>query len=280
MTDSPIFVAGLPRTGKTALRLAMGAHPRLSITRKTRMWTSFYGRFGDLSDPTALDDCLLEMLGDPGVARLLPDEAAIRDEFSGLDPTYAALFGVVHAQNARRLGKARWGDQMAGLEAFAEPIFETWPDARMIHMVRRPTEWVERRSQLRPGGVGSSLARWTSSARTAVDNHERWPERYLVLRFEALVAQPVATLQEVAGFVGEEFNFGIGQILVSALNVGATPPLSRPARRFVDERTRDLVTSLGYPPTDDLPERRGVTQGAADLWFGKRRRPEIVAMGA
>ena len=282
MHDDPIFIAGLPRTGKTALRMALGAHPRLSMTRKTRMWSTFYERFGDLRDPASLDACIAAMFSDPGVARLLPEELAVRRDFAQGVGTYADLFGVVHSQYARRIGKDRWGEQMAGLEAFAEPIFERWMGARIIHLVRHPLEWIDRRSQLRPGGVGAELAQWTESVHRALRNRSEYPDGYMVVKFEALVAHPHRTLHEIGSFVGEELNHAMGDVLADALPDRGAPTLSRPARRFVEEGSRGLVSALAYHGSEfaEVGDPGRIEHALASLWFGLGRRPHIAQLAS
>lgn len=266
--DSPVFVTGLPRTGKTPLRIALGSHPALSMTRKTRMWTNHFGLYGDLSSRAALDSCLAAMLDDPNVARLLPDEAMIRREFSRRQPTYANLFGVFHSIYAQSNGKPRWGEQMAGLEFFADPILESWPNAVFIHMVRDPSAWIDPGSRLRPGQVGAELATWLESARKAIANRQRYGRNYLIISFEDMLTEPAGVLREIGGFIDEELNFGIGDLLVKALpEPGAATGLRGPARRYVDVRTRSVLAELGYPPPDSTNGRGGVWDLAAERWF-------------
>ena len=267
MDDSPVFVAGLPRTGKTPLRIALGAHPDLSITRKTRMWTTHFGRYGDLSSPQALDACLSALLDDPLVARLLPDERAIRAEFSRRRPTYANLLGVVHALYAHSIGRTRWGEQMAGLESFADDIFDSWPNARFIHMVRHPASWIGRGAVRRPGRLGSEVTTWTESARRAIDNRDHHGPRYMIVHYEDLLAEPVAVLRTVGELIEEEFNFGVGDLMVKALPSSASPPLRGPARRYVEARTRPLLSALGYAQTETEYRLDGVTDTAAAAWY-------------
>lgn len=267
--DSPVFVTGLPRTGKTPLRIALGAHPRLSMTRKSRMWSSHYGRYGDLSSPEALDACLSAMLDDPSVARLLPDEWTIRDEFFQRSPTYANLFGVIHALYARSNGKPRWGEQMAGLEFFVDPILESWPNAVFIHMIDRPTNWIHAGSRLRPGRVGTELAAWLKSTRKALGNRRRHAGSYLILPLERLLSEPVPTLQQVGEFIDEEFNFGICDLLMKVLPEPDSSSLEGAARRFVEARTRSVLEELGYPASEAGGQQSGVWDLAAELWFGR-----------
>lgn len=271
MDESPVFLTGLARTGKTALRLALGAHPGLSMTRKTHMWASHYGRYGDLNDPASLERCLKAILSDPGVARLLPEPNVIRREFANRNRTYPELFGVLHSQHARRLEKSRWGEQAAYLEQYADPIFSTWPEARMIHMVRHPSDWIASGSQRRPGGVGRELAKWASSAELALSNRSTFGDRYLVVHFESLLSDPVPTLQEVTSFIGEETNFGMGQTLLAATPEPSDSPLVPAARQYVEEKAGSLARALGYPAREVPSIVVGMARLVATLWFGVGR---------
>lgn len=271
MNESPVFLTGLPRTGKTALRMALGAHPGLSMTRKTHLWASYYGRYGDLNDPASLERCLEAILGDPGVARLLPEPNRIRQEFANRKRTYPELFAVLHSQYARRLKKSRWGEQAAYLDQYADPIFFTWPEARMIHLVRHPSEWIASGSQRRPGGVGRELAKWATSAELALSNRSRFGDRYLIVHFESLLSDPVPTLQEVASFIGEETNFGMGQTLLTALPEASDSQLVPAARQYVEERVGSLAQALGYPAREIPSIVVGTSRFFATLWFGVGR---------
>ena len=95
MNDGPVFIGGLAFSGKTPLRIALSAHPRLELTRKTAMWTRFHGRFGDLSADRNLDRCLDVMLADPAIAALHPDRAQVRQAVrAGLDAGEAVNAGA------------------------------------------------------------------------------------------------------------------------------------------------------------------------------------------
>jgi hypothetical protein len=147
MSNGPIFIGGLSFSGKTQLRLLLGTHPNIVITRRTRMWTRFYGRFGDLSRPENFERCLEAMLRNKHICALNPDPARIREQFWQGTPAYERLFALIHEQHAERLGKPRWGDQLGSVEQYADPIFAAYPTARMIHLIRDPrARYAEKRS--------------------------------------------------------------------------------------------------------------------------------------
>jgi hypothetical protein len=207
MEDGPIFIGGLAYSGKTPLRLMLSSHPNLVLTRRTRMWTRFYNRYGDLGDSDNFDRCLAAMLQHKPMQALEPDPDRIRREFWQGPPTYGRLFALFHEHHAERLGKARWGDQLGLVERYADPIFSAYPAARMIHMIRDPRHRYEAsmtRSRHRRGKVGWVTAGWLHSVSLAQRNKQRYPDRYKIVRYETLVSQPEETLSEILGFIGEE----------------------------------------------------------------------------
>jgi Sulfotransferase family len=264
---APIFIGGLSGSGKTQLRMVLGAHPEISLTRRTRMWDRFYGRFGDLRDPASLDRCLSTMLRDPGVQQLAPDERRVRGELANGPCTYARLFGLLHQHHAERAGKRRWGDQLGFVERFADPIFAAFPSARMVHMVRDP-----RHRSLRTGGrlasgarLGWETAMWLRSAELALRNQRLYPGGYLVLCYEAFSARPVDTAESVCSFIGERFLPPMADVLRSlqldgrnraARPAPITAELSAPDAAFLDRYAGCEMARFGYRSLGPLLTRR------------------------
>ena len=235
MDDGPIFIGGLAYSGKTPLRLMLSAHPNLVLTRRTRMWTRFYNRYGDLGQPDNFDRCLAAMLQHKPIQALEPDPDRIRREFWQGPPTYGRLFALFHEHHAERLGKGRWGDQLGLVERYAEPIFAAYPTAKMIHMIRDPRDRYEAsmaRSRHRRGKVGWATAGWLHSVGLALRNKQRYPNRYKIVRYETLVSQPEETLGEILAFLGEE------SVPVAAMGEEIT--------RYVEEKGRIATGGPGW----------------------------------
>ena len=254
---NPVFLGGLSGTGKTQLRVALAAHPALSLTRHTALWDRYFGRFGDLREPGALDRCLATIESDEVVAVLAPESGRLRDAFAEGPATYARLFGLVHAHHAERVGARRWGEQLRSIERYADPIFVSFADARVIHLVRDPRARFGP-GRRRPRRLGWEAARWRASWRLAERNRERHPGRYLVLRFEMLAGDPAGTVTDVLRFIGEPGDPAVDRA-VSTLRFPATGVEERVTsdRRIVDRfLERYAGTEL---------ERSGYAAGPLDL---------------
>lgn len=274
ITRNPVYVAGLERTGTSLLYALLASHPRLAMTRRTNLWTYFYDQFGDLDRDDNLDRCLRMMMRYKRLAVLEPDEERLRAEFLEGPRTYARLFALLEQQVADRLGKPRWGDKSLHTERYADPIFEAYPEARIVHMIRDPRDRyasVLARWKTRRGGVGAGMAEWLSSAALAHSNQTTYPDRYMVIRYEDLVAEPETLLREICDFIGEEYtdhmltmdgaadfrdqgansSYGsrrAGKISTDSIGRYSTV-LSRRQVAFIERVAREEMRNFDYQPT-------------------------------
>jgi hypothetical protein len=213
MPSDPVYVGGLDRSGKTTMSAYVGSHSRIAIpTVGSNMWTYFFGQYGDLADPDSLDRCLEAMMSYKHVRTLDPDPDRIRKEFGQGPATYARLFSLFLIHFAERAGKPRWGAQTGLIERYADRLFDAYDGLRVIHMIRDPRDRYWASLERWPNGRGRSggaTARWQYSTRLAERHQERYPGRYLIVRFEDLVEHTETTLRDVCGFLGEDFEPGM-----------------------------------------------------------------------
>ena len=205
---APVIVCGAERSGTSLMFALLASHPRLSMIRRSNMWRWFHGKFGDLSDPANADRAIDTLSRYKRLDQLEPDWTRIRAEFDAGEPTYGHLFDVMHRHRAERVGRPRWGDKSLHSEYFAEAIFDEFPDGRVIHMVRDPRDrWVSIANRYEDGskGISSATGRWLASVRAGEANQRRYPDRYLMVRFEDLARDPVDWTQAVCEFIGENF---------------------------------------------------------------------------
>jgi hypothetical protein len=205
----PVYVGGLDRPGKTTMSAFLGSHPDIAIPGVgSNMWTYFFDRFGDLAEPGNFERCLDAMLRYKHVRYLQPDADRIRREFRTGEPTYARLFSLFLIHFAERAGKPRWGAQTGLIERYADRLLAAYPDLRIVHMLRDPRDRYEASLAAWPDGrgrAGGATARWRYSTRLAASHERTYSGRYLVVRFEDLVREPVATVQAVCRFLGTPY---------------------------------------------------------------------------
>jgi hypothetical protein len=206
VTDRPVFVAGLDRTGKTPMRIAIESRASIAMSRRANLWTHHRGRYGALDDDARARLAVAGLLRDRHVAALVHDADALLSAILAGPRTYAHLYALVGRQHAERAGRERWGHQEALLERHAPEILEAYPAARIVHMIRDPRDRYA--AALRDGAVGragpgGAADRWRESVSLAGRHAAAWPDRYLVVRYEDLALEPVATVGRVMAFIGE-----------------------------------------------------------------------------
>jgi hypothetical protein len=217
--NGPIFICGESRSGKTLVRWALNSHSRLAVSRRTEMWPRYFDRYGDLSDPECRDRCLDEMLSRKQIAAMGLDRRRLRVALPAGAEGYARLFALMHEQFATRHGKARWGDQSAGVDRFAKEIVAAYPGARIIHMIRDPRDRFEAeraRGVRRTGHPARSTSSWCASATRAVANRARYPDAYRVVRYECLAQAPERVLRELCDFVDEAYEPAMARLEAGA----------------------------------------------------------------
>jgi hypothetical protein len=203
----PVFLAGADRSGIGLLGELLERHPSLAMTRRTDFWDRFAGRYGDLEAPSNVDRLLEDLAGDRRGRVFEPDRDRLLAQLAR-DPTYSRLFELLQRQRMERLGKVRWGDKSLDQERHADLLLRSYPAARVIHVLRDPRDRYASQKEHRQGGrgrVAAGAAVWWRSARLAERNLRRYPDRYLVIRYETLVTHPETTLRGVCDFIGEPY---------------------------------------------------------------------------
>jgi hypothetical protein len=204
----PVFVAGLERSGTSLMYALLASHPNIAMTRRTNLWTHFYGQYGDLAHDANLDRCLDTMMRYRRLQVLHLDRTRLRRDFRSGARTYPRLFALIEEQYAERLGRPRWGDKSLNSERYTDVILAAYRGARIIHMVRDPRDRYassKTRWQGRRGGAGAGTAEWLASARVALQNERRHPEQVRVIRYEDVATDPETALRGVCDFIGEPY---------------------------------------------------------------------------
>lgn len=262
--DGPIYIGGLARSGKTYVRLMLMAHPDVFMSKRTNLWTHHDGRYGDLSLLANLNRCLAALMQSKHIRALEPDTLRLRRELSAGAMSYERLFALLHRHQMERLGKRRWGDQTEGLEAHTPRLLAADPRAAVLHLIRDPRDRYEalRGRGGRSAGLARATADWIRSAKLARQNQHDFPDRYRVIRYEALAARPAETLAEVADFLGlvataDMLALGRGSRFAERPSdcplvtdyIGRFRERLAPwATAYIQQRAADLLPAFGYAP--------------------------------
>jgi hypothetical protein len=232
--DSPVFVVGHRKTGTTLLLDLLDAHPQLVVLPgESNHFLTFLPRFrGVDADRIAAEAqrwWMLRLITPSGIppfwaagqpwelpvdpyavfSRRLLELGADHPALDPLGLVAVALRAAARANREAGGGEPRaWVEKTPGQEHRLDEIVTLYPRARFIHVVRDPRSVAAALSRLDRSlgsntdllGVGLTVGR---SFAAAERNARRLGEgRYLVLRYEDLVADPGAAMGRIAEFMG------------------------------------------------------------------------------
>jgi hypothetical protein len=211
MDCGPIFIGGLSRCGKTLIGSLLSAHPNIAIPRKElNLWTKYYRMYGDLNQLKNIDRCLAAMLHYKSIVRLNPNIDSIRNEFCQGQKSYSRLFDLFLTHYSERIGKRRWGIHSVCIDYYTDFIFSAFPTAKMIYTIRDPRDRYAEQITTRRARLGGKVAiasfNWLYSLSLAEKKQVQYPQRYQIIRYETLVAEPQKTIQSICKFLNEDFS--------------------------------------------------------------------------
>jgi hypothetical protein len=228
LRDSPVFIAGHPKSGTSLLRSVLDSHPALvAYPEETNFFRRYLPRAAstNLQGKLALSDQYLthifewnqnnppaHQVGFPDrdyshipiieVRQVVREYIAERFKHDG-DMLSAVIlaFGKVSGQLTAL--SHYWVEKTPYNERFAGQIFAWWPEAKIVHTVRDPrdnfTSYHRKHTDWSPESFAMN---WVSSTQAGLKNRALYgPERYLLLRFEDLTSSPEAKLGELCQFL-------------------------------------------------------------------------------
>ena len=238
---SHVFIAGLPRTGSTLTHRILNRSPEVRLAGETHFMgartpfgrrSGYADRFagaGELQTDAGLERVVTAVYASRGKSFWSRFASTIeRKEFERLlrdsDRSRRALFDA--AMRAFAQGRPVAGDKTPE-HIDAVPTLLAWfPEARVVHTFRDPRAIYvslrrkERAESLSAVGrlarragplfdlyASTSLAlRWRSMARRHRRYAAAYPDRYLLQRFEDLLADPEAAVRRLCQFIGIAFD--------------------------------------------------------------------------
>lgn len=269
-TDPFIFVLGHERSGTTMLRAMLDSHPDLAVPPEAH---SVVGLLGHQLRPLDLDELLATFARDKYFAdwQLEPKDL----EFLRDDPrvvTRADAIAGLYAAYARAHGKPRVADKTPSHLAEMELLAEQFPNAKFLHIVRDGRDVAASMVTMNFGASDFAYAARTWRRRIVRAHRlgrSLGPDRYLEIRYEDLVADPVATLQTACTFIDLPFDDAMlryheraDQLLHGLRDTEHIQGIRQPPTRGVrdwhvdvsphdlavfDEIAGDALDLLGYP---------------------------------
>lgn len=206
LPKSPIFIGGLFKSGTSLLRAMLGQHTAIASGLETYWfdlnWKNkddkFWERINLLSKFYEIDD---------EETRNLVDESANVAQFLN---SFLAKYTV-------RLSCQRWVEKTPGNIKHLDRIFQYWPDAKVIHIIRDPRDvFASLREAKKWDSLDQYVALWCDFFRIAerfkAENRSKI-EQVMEIRYEDLVLDPVTTMKSVLKFLGEPWEDAVAQFM-------------------------------------------------------------------
>lgn len=206
----PVIVGGCPRSGTTLLRSMLHFHPELAMPRETRFVIEAWLRrreFGDLRDIGSRDRLAQWIFRreKSHQRKLGLDPDAAIERLKAAPPTLGSVLATCFAMYAEKHGKARWGDKRPMYAAQMQVVWDLFPQAQFVNVVRDPRACVASMRKLGwyGGRIAPAVEIWERSIRTVDGWRGRLAaDQLLEVRYEDLVAEPEAAAARVAAYLG------------------------------------------------------------------------------
>lgn len=196
-SDEPIFIGGMPRSGTTLVDVILDAHPQVTAAGETGLFPNLVKHFGGGSQRQVMDPANLQGVSDKDLA--------------DLGRAYVESTRPISGETPRFTDKTPINGLYAGL------IHRALPNAKIICTRRDPMDSVIsffRTLFLSTEHVYPSVYDLEQAAAYYVKFHklaDHWratlpPERYLEVRYEALVSDQEGETRRLLEFLGLEFD--------------------------------------------------------------------------
>ena len=254
----PVFVAGCPRSGTSALGWAIAASPRY--------WTSVETHF------------FFGLLGDGGRNRVHDVFEACRLEGSWLDthevPYCEFLSSIGSGLNSLMLSRSnhlQWLDNSPENLLVADDLLMMFPEAVVIHVIRDPREVCA--SMMLSGfereawsyDIDEAIATWKYYMETGQSLRARHPDRVMEVMHARMLQDPDALASEISKFLTLKNARPIAQFLRTECvnsSYDASSKLTHPGGKsisasrqqretFLNEKA-DYILSHSQPYADDF----------------------------
>jgi hypothetical protein len=296
--ERPLFICGHPKAGTSLVRAVFDSHPQLIVYPEE---TIFFRRYLpqaaglDLPGQIALAERTLIHIFRWNRSKPAPDQEGFPDRdysaisYESVRKRMVELATEQHRQPGDMLSAAvlafgqasgqlgdqtrRWVEKSPYNEYYTSQIFEWWPAARCIHILRDPRDNYVSYLRKHPDWSAEFFAaNWKRSTQAGMANRERFgPERYYILRFEDLTRSPEEHLQKLKDFLQIEWDASLaaptrageqwsGNSMFSGAanefkSISAAPvgrwkeKLSLSEALVIEMRLGELLESCGYQPS-------------------------------
>jgi len=246
--NEPFFIVGCSRSGTTMLSLMMNMHENIHIPKESWFLSDVMDRFTPDNKLSEVDvNEIFELTTSHWRWKEWEvSDKALKERLDMLEePSLSQVVKVIFHQTMEKAGKIRWGDKTPGYVTEIRRIYNLFPNAKFIHLLRDGRDVSI--SLKRVGWVGDTTwdiaSHWSEQVRAGCEQGRSLPKgQYLELKYEDLVRNTEAKLREICKFLGEEYS----EQMMRFYNQ---------AEKFMPKRDISHLMKTHRPPREDDLER-------------------------
>lgn len=227
--NSPIFICGHPKAGTSLLRSILDSHPEIVVYPEE---TSFFRRYLPMAEGRDQEQKInlaarylihifqWNLTNPPehqagfkdrdysGISFTAVKEEmakAVKDQFGHDGDMLSAVMTAFGKVTGRITPRTRyWLEKTPYNERYADRIFNWWPEARCIHVVRDPRDNYVSYRRKHPDWTPEFFAsNWQTSTAQGQRNLKKFGEdRYWLVTYEDFVQKPDETIAHLCSFLG------------------------------------------------------------------------------
>jgi hypothetical protein len=132
-----------------------------------------------------------------------------RDVFNGYLTSYFGAWLNNQNYNGQKKFVTAFSPRLAIIRESMELFFETYPDGRLISLIRDPQNWFPFARIHWPDkydDVSLALNKWNEWAQAMLWNKEKYGDSVCLIKFEDLASKTEAVMRYLTGFLGIEFD--------------------------------------------------------------------------
>jgi Sulfotransferase family len=210
----PVFIVGMPRSGKKLLRDLLNQNPRIGIPiHETGFIPPMADRFGNppkLDDQYELEEFYEEFIQDPFFQQFEREGLVLRKEHleKAVDKTsWHSILECIFRFYAPD-GRAEdfvWGDKSPSYMDYMPLLKEILPKVRFIHCIRDPRDCCVSYKKAWGKSIYRAAESWRQRTEAALEDSHQLGTSYMEVFYESLLEDPQKTLGDVCEFLDCEF---------------------------------------------------------------------------
>jgi len=196
---NPIFIGGMFKSGTTLLRAMLGQHSNIASGLET-YWFDLDRQYFD----GGVDERMVKKftqyfdIREDDVKTMFTTSSS-SEQFLDMLLTYFAV----------RNNKSRWAEKTPGNISHMDRIFDYWPQAKFIHIVRDPRDVYASLVEAKKWDTPEEFAdRWVSTIGVGIRMRDIMnipSDLYIEIRYESLIRTPEAVMRRLLNFLDEQW---------------------------------------------------------------------------